>query len=74
MTVMLSYPIASLGAEPIPCVRGKWPGNLDVGIRLVRSMNDEYIMQYFAELFDEYGVNTLNTRVLWTDQVSFLSQ
>ncbi|EIM90846.1 cytochrome P450 [Stereum hirsutum FP-91666 SS1] len=60
---------ASLGAEPIPCVRGKWPGNLDVGMRLISSMNDDYIMQYFAELFDEYGVNTLNTRVLWADQI-----
>ncbi|KAJ4478450.1 cytochrome P450 [Lentinula aciculospora] len=59
----------SLNAVPIPCVRGKWPGNLDVAVKLVRSLHDDYLMQFYAKLFDEYGVDTLNTRILWGNQI-----
>ena len=54
----------------MPCVRGKWPGNLDIAIRLVRSIDDDYLStKAMADLFDEYGSNTVNTRILWADQV-----
>ncbi|THH16082.1 hypothetical protein EW146_g4497 [Bondarzewia mesenterica] len=60
---------ASLGAVQVPCVRGKWPGNIDIAISLVRSIEQDYFsMQFMANLFDEYGSNTLNTRILWADQ------
>ncbi|THH11129.1 hypothetical protein EW146_g8151 [Bondarzewia mesenterica] len=65
---------ASLGAVPIPCVRGKWPGNLDIAYNLVRSMKRDYIMQYMADLFDEYGCETINTRILWSDQIITINE
>jgi hypothetical protein len=61
---------ARLGAQPITRVRGRWPGNLDVVLRLVKSFEDGYVLQGFADLFEEYGCTTLNTRFFWDDQVS----
>jgi hypothetical protein len=61
---------ARLGAQPITRVRGRWPGNIDVVLRLVKSFESGYVLQCFADLFEEYGCTTLNTRFLWDDQVS----
>ncbi|KAJ7574261.1 cytochrome P450 [Mycena floridula] len=60
---------ASLGATPVPCVQGKWPGNIDIALRRVRAIRDDYLSQYTADLFKEYKTNTLNFRILWTDQI-----
>ncbi|GJE99948.1 cytochrome P450 [Phanerochaete sordida] len=60
---------ASLGAKPIPCVRGKWPGNLDIVLGFVRSLKEAYLMQFLDDLFREYGCKTLNMRILWEDQI-----
>ena len=64
---------ARMGAQPITRVRGRWPGNLDVVLRLVKSFEDGYVLQGFADLFAEYGCTTLNTRFFWDDQVSSLT-
>ncbi len=61
---------ARLGAQPITRVRGRWPGNLDVVLRLLKSFESGYVLQGFADLFAEYGCTTLNTRFFWDDQVS----
>jgi hypothetical protein len=61
---------ARMGAKPITRVRGRWPGNLDVVLRLVKSFESGYVLQGFADLFAEYGCTTLNTRFFWDDQVS----
>lgn len=61
---------ARMGAQPITRVRGRWPGNLDVVLRLVKSFEGGYVLQGFADLFAEYGCTTLNTRFFWDDQVS----
>jgi hypothetical protein len=61
---------ASLGAQPITRVRGRWPGNLDIVLRLLKSFESSYVLQGFADLFEEYGCTTLNTRFFWGDQVS----
>ncbi|KAF8991946.1 cytochrome P450 monooxygenase CYP63 [Cyathus striatus] len=58
----------SLGAQVIPRVQGKWPGNLDIVIKIVRSFEEEYVLQGFADLFQEYNCTTLNTRFFWEDQ------
>ena len=61
---------ARLGAQPITRVCGRWPGNLDVVLRMLKSFESGYILQGFADLFDEYGCTTLNTRFFWDDQVT----
>ncbi|KAH8983624.1 cytochrome P450 monooxygenase CYP63 [Lactarius akahatsu] len=60
---------ASLGARPITRVCGRWPGNLDVVLRLLKSFENDYVLQGFADLFHEYGCTTLNTRFFWDDQI-----
>ena len=61
---------ARLGAKPITRVRGRWPGNLDIVLRLLKSFESGYVLQGFADLFAEYDCTTLNTRFFWDDQVS----
>ncbi len=61
---------ASLGAQPIVRVCGRWPGNLDVVLRLLKSFESDYVLQGFADLFNEYDCTTINTRFFWDDQVT----
>lgn len=61
---------ARLGAKPITRVCGRWPGNLDIILRLVKSFESGYVLQGFTDLFVEYHCTTLNTRFFWDDQVS----
>lgn len=58
-----------LGATVIPRVKGKWPGNLDVALRVVKSFEEGYVLQIFADLLHEYHTTTVNTRLFWDDQV-----
>lgn len=60
---------AALGAKEVPCVRGKWPGNLDIVLGFVRSLKEAYLMQFLDDLFREYDCKTLNMRLLWEDQI-----
>lgn len=59
----------ALGAQPIPRVKGKWPGNIDLLLRMMRAFKEAYIMDVYLELFQEHQCTTLNTRILWVDQV-----
>ncbi|KAF8573587.1 cytochrome P450 [Ramaria rubella] len=59
----------SLNATPIPRVVGKWPGNLDIMLRMVQNLKKGYPMQVFADLFEQYNCQTLNLRVLWDDVI-----
>lgn len=61
-----------LNAKPIPRIKGKWPGNIDVLFRMMKAFKTAYLMDVYLELFQEYKCTTLNTRILWVDQVSFL--
>lgn len=61
---------ARMGARPIPRVQGKWPGNIDVMMRIVKSFKNGYALQGFADLLVENDCTILNTRFLWTNQVS----
>ncbi|KDQ21543.1 hypothetical protein BOTBODRAFT_123337 [Botryobasidium botryosum FD-172 SS1] len=58
-----------LGAEPIPVVRGKWPGNIDISQKMINSLTLGYAGDPFGALFDEYGCHTLNLRILWRDRI-----
>ncbi|KAJ6595533.1 cytochrome P450 monooxygenase CYP63 [Mycena vulgaris] len=59
----------SLNATVIPRVKGKWPGNLDVALRVVKSFEEGYVLQIFADLLREYDTTTVNTRLFWDDQM-----
>jgi hypothetical protein len=61
---------ARMGAKPITRVCGRWPGNLDVVLTLLKSFESGYVLQGFEDLFAEYDCTTLNTRFFWDDQVS----
>lgn len=58
------------GAALVPRVKGRLPGNIDVMARLVREFESGYVLQAYQDLLDEYGVKTLNMRLLWSDVVS----
>ena len=61
-----------LGAKPVPRIKGKWPGNIDVLLRMMKAFKTAYLMDVYLELFQEYKCTTLNTRILWVDQVNYL--
>ena len=61
---------ARLGAKPVPRIKGKWPGNIDVLFRMMKAFKTAYLMDVYLELFQEYQCTTLNTRILWVDQVA----
>ena len=59
-----------LGARPIPSVVGKWPGNLDILLRMTGAFKTSYVLDVYLQLFEEYQSTTLNLRILWADSVS----
>ncbi|KAI5983159.1 cytochrome P450 monooxygenase CYP63 [Pisolithus marmoratus] len=63
-----------LGARLIPRVVGRWPGNIDVMLKLRKGLSDGYIYQAYLELFEEYQCTTLNTRFLWMDNIISMDQ
>lgn len=62
-----------LNAVVIPCIRGKWPGNVDILYEFLKRGESFYHGDYLRELYDEYGVTTLNLRFFWMDQVRIFS-
>jgi hypothetical protein len=58
-----------LGARLIPCVVGKWPGNIDVLLDMMRAFKSSYVLDVYLQLFEEYQCTTINTRILWSDTV-----
>ncbi|KAG9219840.1 hypothetical protein CCMSSC00406_0009396 [Pleurotus cornucopiae] len=61
---------AQFDAKPIPRVQGKWPGNIDVLLRMMAAFKTSYVCDVYLQLFEEYQSTTLNTRILWCDTVS----
>ena len=62
---------AALGAKPIPRVKGKLPGNIDVLWKLVTSGSTEYCSDSLREWAVGYGP-TFDMNILWAHQVSFI--
>lgn len=58
-----------LGAKPIPRIIGKWPGNIDILLKMLRAFKTSYVLDVYLNLFEEYQCTTLNTRILWSDNV-----
>ena len=63
----------SLGAKPIPRVIGKWPGNVDLLLRMMYAFKTSYVLDVYLQLFEEYQCTTLNLRILWRDNVRAFS-
>jgi hypothetical protein len=59
----------ALGARTIPIAKGKWPGNLDLLIRLMQTPKEAYIGARLYEFFKQYKTNTINIRPLGMDLV-----
>lgn len=59
-----------LGSKPVPCVVGRWPGNLDILLKMMGAFKTSYILDVYLQLFEEYECTTLNLRILWGDNVS----
>lgn len=57
------------GAKLVPRVKGRLPGNIDVMAYLLREFENGYVLQAYQDLLDQYGVKTLNMRLLWSDVV-----
>ncbi|KDN35015.1 hypothetical protein RSAG8_11958, partial [Rhizoctonia solani AG-8 WAC10335] len=57
-----------LGARPIPRIKGKWPGNIDVLVDMFKTMQKGYIGEWVHKMSLIYGP-TFNTRVLWEDVI-----
>ncbi|KDN35004.1 hypothetical protein RSAG8_11947, partial [Rhizoctonia solani AG-8 WAC10335] len=66
--VMRAREAKRLGARIVPKVKGKWPGNIDLLIKLVGSLQSGYVAEVWDELAKEYG-NTFNMRLLWDDMI-----
>jgi hypothetical protein len=50
-------------------VNGKLPGNLDILFRIFTNQKNGYMLDAFAELYEECKSTTVNLRILWTDKV-----
>lgn len=58
-----------LGCKQIPRVVGKWPGNIDILLRMMQAFKTSYVLDVYLQLFEEYQCTTLNTRIFWVDNV-----
>lgn len=63
-----------LGAKPIPRIVGKWPGNIDILLKMLRAFKTSYVLDVYLNLFQEYQCTTLNTRIFWTDNIISMDQ
>ncbi|KAJ7487238.1 cytochrome P450 monooxygenase CYP63 [Mycena galericulata] len=62
------------GAQPIRRVVGKWPGNVDVLLRMMKAFKTSYVLDVYLQLFEEFQCTTLNTRILWVDNIITMDQ
>ncbi len=58
-----------MGGRLASCVVGKWPGNLDVMLKMIKASKTAYLGEFYHELFHQYQSTTLNLRLLWSDFV-----
>lgn len=58
-----------LYTKQIPRVVGRWPGNVDVLVKMLKAFKKAYVLDVYLELFEEYQCTTLNLYIFWADQV-----
>jgi len=59
---------AAIGARIVPRVNGKWPGNVDILIRLLDNWRLGYPSDGFVEWMDELG-STFDLHIFWEDVI-----
>jgi hypothetical protein len=64
------YCAKQMGARPIPRLQGKWPGNIDVMLDMLKQFKTSYLGDVYLQLFHQYQTTTLNARLLGMDLVS----
>lgn len=52
-----------------PEVVGRWPGNIDILIKLGKASLTAYPGSFYLDLFEEYQSTTLNLKLLWSDLI-----
>ncbi|KAK4053493.1 hypothetical protein OIV83_001660 [Microbotryomycetes sp. JL201] len=57
---------AKAGAQTIPKIKGRWPGNIDILTTMMKRFPNEPLGRYWEELAQTYG-NTFNINVLGGD-------
>ena len=57
------------GGRLPPEVVGKWPGNIDILLKLGKATRTRYPGTFYLSLFEEYKSTTLNLKLLWADWV-----
>ena len=57
------------GVRPIPIAHGKWIGNIDLLLRVMRTPGHAYVGQPIHEIMLEHRTNTINIRPLWSDLI-----
>ena len=58
-----------LNARTIPVARGKWPGNIDLLLRLMSTPRKAYVGERIYEMFEEHKTDILNLRPLGMDLI-----
>ncbi|RXW17143.1 hypothetical protein EST38_g8710 [Candolleomyces aberdarensis] len=64
----------ALNARQVPRVVGKWPGNIDVLLWMMKEFKTSYVGDVYKQLFNEYQCTTLNLRILWQDNIITMDQ
>lgn len=50
-------------------VVGRWPGNIDILVKLGKASLTSYPGSFYLSLFEEYQCTTLNLKLLWSDLI-----
>lgn len=56
------------GTQPVPKIKGKWPGNIDILLELIYSESSDYPTEGISRWCKEYGP-TFDMGILWSHQV-----
>lgn len=56
------------GTQPVPKIKGKWPGNLDILLELIYSESSDYPTEGISRWCKEYGP-TFDMGILWSHQI-----
>ncbi|KAJ7647752.1 cytochrome P450 [Roridomyces roridus] len=58
----------AMGARPVPCAKGTWPGSVDLLRKLLASYKSGYFGETFSALVESLGP-AMNIRILWKDKI-----
>ncbi|KAH9476510.1 Cytochrome P450 monooxygenase 75 [Psilocybe cubensis] len=62
------YQASRMGAQIVPEAQGKWPGNLDILLEMMKNFKTGYPGDGLVELLEKRGP-VVNMRVMWSDTI-----